>query len=101
MLAADRFYVWVYSRRNGTVTDFKLYFDQHWKLGRVLDRVAQIVGIQNDNNLATAPKLHLFHGNTGQKLLNDLPLHQAVENGMSVIIEKGIEEANPSDVFPQ
>ena len=52
----------------------------------------------NDNNLANAAKVGLFHGDTGQPLANDLPLHHAdnhLDNGAVVILEKGVDRVNP------
>ncbi|XP_022092121.1 AN1-type zinc finger protein 1-like [Acanthaster planci] len=70
-----------------------IFFSSVWSVGRAIDKVASIVKLRNDNNVATAKKLRLFHPETGEILPVDMRLSSLLEgetplyNGGCVILE--------------
>lgn len=54
-----------------------------WTVGKVVDAVADLLGIPNYNNTNSLEKLRLFQHNTGLILSEqmDVPLEQLFENG--------------------
>jgi len=70
------------------------------KTGKILDQIAVIVGIENQNHHPNQEKLYLYHGRTGERLKNDLEISHpsnALKNGDSLILHKALEIVNPSD----
>lgn len=70
------------------------FFSKMWTVGRVIDKCASLVGIQNDNNAATAKKLRLFDCEDGCALPTDVTLEYLLQreevklcNGSTVILE--------------
>lgn len=71
-----------------------IYVNMNWPVGKAIDSIADILKISNNNNVAGACKLQLFHHTTGTLICNemDIPLTKLLENselidGQSVILE--------------
>lgn len=71
-----------------------IYVNTNWTIGKAIDSMADILKISNNNNVASATKLQLFHHSTGVMICNevDTPLTKLFENselvdGQSVILE--------------
>lgn len=64
-----------------------IYINKHWTVGKIIDSMADILKIPNNNNLSNTNKLHLFHYNTGKSICNkmDTPIIELFEN--SVLID--------------
>ncbi|TRY61983.1 hypothetical protein TCAL_10715 [Tigriopus californicus] len=74
-----------------------VFVSQQWSLGRVIDAVAEVGGVDNQNNVDKAPKLRLFRFQDGTNLSSLLELAQPVGellaqehvfNGDTVILER-------------
>lgn len=71
-----------------------IYVNMNWTIGKAIDSIADILKVSNNNNVAGASKLQLFHHITGALICNemDTPLIKLLENselidGQSVILE--------------
>lgn len=71
-----------------------VYMNMNWTIGKVMDSMADILKVSNNNNVAGACKLQLFHHSTGALICNEMDtvLKQLLENfelidGQSVILE--------------
>ncbi|XP_072014120.1 AN1-type zinc finger protein 1-like [Amphiura filiformis] len=51
-----------------------IFFSSNWSIGRCVDKVAEVMRLKNDNNIANAKKLRLFHPDTGESLAMDAKL---------------------------
>ncbi|KAH9504950.1 AN1-type zinc finger protein 1 [Bulinus truncatus] len=72
-----------------------LFFSKVWKIGRVIDVIADKVSITNRNNTSFEKKLCLFHADTGVKLPTGQSLVEIMNtedylllNGSSLILEQ-------------
>ncbi|XP_033626264.1 AN1-type zinc finger protein 1-like [Asterias rubens] len=70
-----------------------MFFSSVWSIGRAIDKVATTVKLRNENNIATAKKLRLFHPETGEVLAMETTLNTLLEgenplyNGGAIILE--------------
>ncbi|CAK9809315.1 AN1-type zinc finger protein 1 [Anthophora quadrimaculata] len=71
-----------------------IYINMNWTVGKAIDAIADVLKISNNNNVASACKLQLFHHSTGALICNetDTLLTKLLENselidGESVILE--------------
>ncbi|XP_038050391.1 AN1-type zinc finger protein 1-like [Patiria miniata] len=70
-----------------------VFFSSLWSVGRAVDKVASIAKLRNDNNVATAKKLRLFHPETGDVLPMESRLSTLLEgetplyNGGCLVLE--------------
>ncbi|CAL7938477.1 unnamed protein product [Xylocopa violacea] len=71
-----------------------IYVNKNWTIGKAIDSIADILKISNNNNVAGAYKLQLFHHTTGSLICNEMntPLTNLLENselidGQNVILE--------------
>ena len=71
-----------------------IYVNMNWTSGKAIDSIADILKISNNNNVAGAFKLQLFHHTTGALICNEMntPLIRLFEDselidGQSVILE--------------
>ena len=68
-----------------------VYFSKEWSNGKVLDRLADILGVQNQNNRTgdQEKRLQLFHIESGTLLEMDKKFGDLVKNGDTVVIARG------------
>ncbi|KAK2575308.1 hypothetical protein KPH14_008157 [Odynerus spinipes] len=71
-----------------------IYMNKNWTVGKIIDSMADILKIPNNNNTSITNKLHLFHYNTGASICNkmDTPVIDLFESsvlidGQCVILE--------------
>ena len=71
-----------------------VFVNVNWTIGQVIDSMATLLRVSNNNNIAGATKLRLFHHSTGALICNetDIPLTKLLENsdlvdGQSVVLE--------------
>ena len=91
---ADRVYFRVFLPMGSMDKSKALFFSKTWTVGRVIDKCATLLGIQNDNNLSAAKKLKLFNFDDGCVLPTDVALENLIQgeqsklnNGCTVILE--------------
>jgi hypothetical protein len=68
-----------------------VFFSREWSNGKVLDKLAETLGVQNKNN-STGDKekrLQLFHIESGTLLEMDRKFGELVKNGDTVVIARG------------
>ena len=90
----DRVYFRVILPMGNTDKSKALFFNKTWTVGRVIDKCATLLGIQNDNNVSAAKKLKLFDFDDGCVLPTDVALENLIQgegsklnNGCAVILE--------------
>eukprot|EP01111_Echinosteliopsis_oligospora_P011450 TRINITY_DN3788_c0_g1_i2.p1 TRINITY_DN3788_c0_g1~~TRINITY_DN3788_c0_g1_i2.p1 ORF type:complete len:282 (-),score=41.39 TRINITY_DN3788_c0_g1_i2:13-858(-) len=85
----NRYYLSVVFPADSKVTPKILYFDPAWTIGKVLDKVAEIGGIENKNNQTGAAKIHLIDLKTGAPMKNEEVLGSAkdIQSGDSVLLD--------------
>jgi len=68
-----------------------VFVSKDWTNGKVLDRLAEALGVQNQNNrtVDTEKRLQLFHIESGTLLEMDKKFGQVVKNGDTVVIARG------------
>ncbi|XP_071957879.1 AN1-type zinc finger protein 1-like [Antedon mediterranea] len=70
-----------------------MYFSKEWSVGRLVDKIATMASLRNENNLADSKKLRLFHPVVGSTFPMDAKLTKLLHedeplfNGGDVIIE--------------
>lgn len=64
-----------------------IYMNKNWTIGKIIDSIADLLKIPNNNNTSITNKLHLFNYNTGASISNqmDTPIIDLFEN--SVLID--------------
>ena len=68
-----------------------VFFSKEWSNGKVLDRLAETLGVQNRNN-STGDKekrLQLFHIESGTLLEMERKFGEVVKNGDTIVIARG------------
>ena len=88
----DRIYFGIKSSKNKEPK--AVFVSQNWPFGKVVDVIADQVGLENKNNVADAPKLKLFKNLDGllvtdqlDKSLHELIKNEEVFNGDILIME--------------
>lgn len=68
-----------------------VFVSKEWSNGKVLDRLADTLGVQNQNNRTSDQdkRLQLFHIESGTLLEMDKKFGQVVKNGDTVVIARG------------
>lgn len=63
-----------------------IYMNKHWTIGKIIDSMADILKIPNNNNTTTGNKLRLFNHNTGTSICNqmDAPLMDLLESSLLI-----------------
>ena len=64
--APERVYFQVHLPKGSKGISKPMFFSHFWTIGRVIDKIASLAGLRNDNNTKTAPKLRLFSSDTGK-----------------------------------
>ncbi|XP_006563431.1 AN1-type zinc finger protein 1 [Apis mellifera] len=71
-----------------------IYVNINWTIGKAIDSIADILKISNNNNLAKACKLQLFHYATGALICNEMNMlltklfeNSELVDGQSIILE--------------
>ncbi|KAL4235022.1 AN1-type zinc finger protein 1 [Mactra antiquata] len=88
----ERVYINVHSPLKCNRESKSMFFSKTWSVGRVIDSIANRLGIQNNNNVHLAKKLRLFHTEDGDILPTDCDLDSLVKqeilySGSSLILE--------------
>ncbi len=100
-IASDkRIYVHVEAEAKTTTSKFPkgdMFFAQDWSVGRVLDVAAKQLQVQNINNSGGGEevKLRVFHVEGGRLLEFSEKLGEAVVNGNTVVLLRGVGPAVP------
>ena len=91
---SDRIYFRVVLPLGSAEKSKAFFFSKIWTVGRAIDKCASLVGIQNDNNVATAKKLLLFAYEDGSSLRAEVTLENLLQdeevkvcNGSTLILE--------------
>ena len=78
-----------------------------WPFGKVLDNIADLVGLENKNNVAGAPKLKLFKNVDGQlaaqeldKSLEEMLKEEEIFNGDTLILDY-VENHDVTEIDPK
>jgi AN1-type zinc finger protein 1 len=68
-----------------------VYFSKEWSNGKVLDRLADTLGVHNQNNRSEdkEKRLQLFHIESGTLLEMDRKFGELVKNGDTVVLARG------------
>jgi AN1-type zinc finger protein 1 len=68
-----------------------VFVSKEWSNGKVLDRLADTLGVQNQNNRTSdqEKRLQLFHIESGTLLEMDKKFGQVVKNGDTIVIARG------------
>jgi AN1-type zinc finger protein 1 len=99
--AEKRIYLHVEAEKESTrakMPQAKLWFNQEWAVGRVLDEATKRLQVPNENNTKDneADRLRIFHIEGGRVLEYKEKLGQAVQNGNTIVVLKGIGPSAPS-----
>ncbi|XP_034948542.1 AN1-type zinc finger protein 1-like [Chelonus insularis] len=77
-----------------------------WTIGKVIDTMAEFLGVKNSNNIPNAVKLRIFYHDTGElitdqmdRVLCDFYLHRQLFDGQSVILEYSNEIRIDSSLY--
>jgi len=90
--------VYVYVEAEARTTTSKLprgefYYSNEWTVGRVLDKAAQSLQVANLNNKADddEKKLRIFHVEGGRVLSFGEKIGDAVGNGNTIVLLRGLQ----------
>ncbi|EDO37071.1 predicted protein [Nematostella vectensis] len=90
----ERVYFNICLPKDGQERQKGMFFSKVWTIGKAVDKTASIIGLKNQNNVATAKKLCLFDSNSGEVLdmsdsFQDLMCKEnsSVVSGGSLILE--------------
>lgn len=90
----DRRYFQIYHPLSSKKEPAAIFVCIRWTVGKTIDSIAEILKIQNLNNLANSDKLRMFHHTTGKVLadkmdsiLSDLFNNAELIDGQNVIFE--------------
>ena len=91
---SDRVYFRVVLPLGSAEKSKALFFNKMWTIGRVIDKCASLVGIQNDNNVSGVKMLRMFDFDDGCALPTNVTLASLMQgeenklcNGSTVILE--------------
>ena len=83
-----------------------VFVSKKWSLGKVVDSSANLIGLENKNNVANAAKLKLFKNIDGtlvseelDVLIEDLIAQDVIFNGDLLIFEY-IDDCNTTEIDP-
>ncbi|XP_064599072.1 LOW QUALITY PROTEIN: AN1-type zinc finger protein 1-like [Liolophura sinensis] len=92
---------------DGPVRHKAMFFSKTWSIGRIIDNIATLCDLRNDNNTAALKKLRLFDGDSGRLLLTSECVDSFLNkeelfSGSTVILEyvnEGIDVIDNTDVY--
>lgn len=93
---ASRIYVHVEAEAKSTTSKLprgEFYYGKEWTVGRVLDKAAQALQVQNVNNREESDekKLRVFHVEGGRVLGFGEKLGEAVVSGNTLVLLRGVQ----------
>lgn len=93
---ASRIYVYVEAEAKSTTSKLpkgEFYYGKDWTVGRVLDKAAQALQVQNVNNREESDekKLRVFHVEGGRVLGFGEKLGEAVVSGNTLVLLRGVQ----------
>lgn len=79
--------------KDGKPKEASMWFNEDWKIGRILDLVATKLGVENLNNSAqeTDKILRVYHIESGEVLEFSEKVSQRMISGNSVVLIRGLE----------
>lgn len=108
--AEERCYFLVHYPINGSTKSSQspkgVFVSTYWSIGKVVDAIADLLKIPNNNNVANAKKLRLFDYSTGSIIESqmDTNLGKVLEaktlfNGQDVILEYSNDDKVDCDLY--
>ncbi|XP_013383762.1 AN1-type zinc finger protein 1-like [Lingula anatina] len=77
----EKVYIQVLLPQGNAEKNCPMYFSKKWTIGRIVDKIAEIAKLKNDNNVAVAKKLRLFDAEEGVILPMDASLDSLMAPG--------------------